>query len=66
MPFVPQALTGIGPTAYLGPVTAKQGVVQKVLFPGYTRSGQSRARQGFPSLECYPGLNHASWRQCRA
>jgi len=35
------------------------GVVQKVTLPGYTRSGQSRARQGFPRLECYPALNHA-------
>jgi hypothetical protein len=35
------------------------GVVQKVPFPGYTGSGQSRARQGFPRFECYPDLNHA-------
>jgi hypothetical protein len=37
----------------------QQGVVQKVLFPSYTGSRQSRASQGFPCFECYPDLNHA-------
>src|SRR3978361_1878699 len=35
------------------------GVVQEVLFPGYTGSYQSCASQGFPCFECYPDLNHA-------
>jgi hypothetical protein len=35
------------------------GVVQKVLFSGYTGFGQSRASQRFPRFECYPDLNHA-------
>jgi hypothetical protein len=39
------------------------GVVQKVPFPGYTGSGQSRASQRFPRFECYPDLNHAE--KCR-
>jgi hypothetical protein len=34
-------------------------VVQKVLFPGYTGSRQSRAGQRFPRFACYPDLNHA-------
>jgi hypothetical protein len=38
----------------------KRGVVQKVLFPGYTGSRQSRASQGFLCFECYPDLNHAT------
>src|SRR5271166_1350759 len=35
------------------------GVVQKVLFPGYTENRQSRASQGIPGFECNPDLNHA-------
>jgi hypothetical protein len=35
------------------------GVVQKVLVPGYTENRQSRANKGIPRFDCYPVLNHA-------
>jgi hypothetical protein len=37
---------------------ANAGVVQKVLFVGYTVYRQSRASQGFLRFECYPDLKH--------
>src|SRR3954464_1974972 len=39
----------------------RTGVVQKVLFSGYTGSRQSRANQGLPCFGCYPDLNHAAF-----
>ena len=38
----------------------KAGVIQEVLFPGYTGNRQSRASQGIPRFECNPDLNHAA------
>jgi len=47
----------IVPSGYRG-----TGVVQKVLFPGYTGNRQSRASQGIPRFACNPDLNHARHR----
>jgi hypothetical protein len=38
---------------------APEGVVQKVVVPGYTENRQSRTSKGIPRFECYPVLNHA-------
>src|SRR5271166_627867 len=46
----------------VAPGNGNLGVVQKVLFPGYTENRQSRASQGIPGFECNPDLNHAVLR----
>jgi hypothetical protein len=38
---------------------AREGVVQKMVVPGYTENRQSRTSKGIPRFECYPVLNHA-------